>query len=580
MSSAQPPASRPRLFLTAVLPCLLLAGCGRQPEPVANREASPIAPPAERVMTFTTEGSSFAPVLVVEAEPDILWTWADGTTSTSATPNKDFGSAASRSHTLRVNPWSAVRRINLGYDGGDGGSGLIEHVPDQHVSAVTGLELVAPTLGQWCSSYNQFTSLDFSNFINLDTIECFLSTTLTNVKLANTPKLARACFEDCDLRSLDLSQCQQLEDLRGAVNAYPSIEFGTIGARVWHICVRDNPQMTNQALFADMSRFPNLSELFIWNDNQAGALRIPASSPHSHVALLADGNQYTSVDLTGALRNADSSATVSFRNNQLTRLTITGCVQITEIAVENNRLGADQVDGLLATLDGLGRSRSSTDPQTPLRMDLRGNAAPGPTGRAAAARLAAKGWTIVADELTAEPPPPPDTGEVRIEFVTRGPVTRLRCDFTAPATATWHWSDGTTSQATSGDEVVKSELGDGDHPGFLVISNGSALTRFGAADGGGQGGLVSISGLNRAPFLAVLYAYNESLLTTLDRTNATQLREYHLLGTALSPPTQDQVFADAVATGVRRGHVWCASGTAASEADRSTLAEREWTLDH
>ena len=273
------------------------------------------------------------------------------------------------------------------------------------------------------------------------------------------------------------------------MNAYPSIEFGTIGVQVWHICVRDNPQMTNQALFADMSRFPNLSELFIWNDNQAGALRIPASSPNSHVALLADGNQYTSVDLTGALRNADSSATVSFRNNQLTRLTITGCVQITEMAIENNRLSADQVDSLLTTLDALGRSRTGTDPQTPLRVDFRGNAAPGPTGRAAAARLAAKGWTIVADELTAEPPPPPDTGEARIEFVTRGPVTRLRCDFTGPATAAWHWSDGTTSPATSGDEVAKSELGDGDHPGFLVISNGSALTRFGAADGGGQGGL-------------------------------------------------------------------------------------------
>jgi hypothetical protein len=71
-----------------------------------------------------------------------------GATSTSTTPHKDFGAAATRQHALRVKPWSAVRRINLGYDAGDGGSGEIEKVPDQQVSAVTGLTMVAPTLEQ------------------------------------------------------------------------------------------------------------------------------------------------------------------------------------------------------------------------------------------------------------------------------------------------------------------------------------------------------------------------------------------------------------------------------------------------
>lgn len=557
-----------------------LLGCGGRIEVAQSPKAPEAAKPPERCMTFTTEGAKFAPVLLVDGTPEILWKWSDGTTSNSATPSKAFGSAGARSHTLLVRPWSAVRRINLGYDAGDGGSGLIEHVPDQHVSAVAGLELVAPTLAQWCSSYNQLTTLDFSNFVNLDTIECFLSRTLTSVKLANTPRLKRACFEDCDLRSLDLSQSPGLEDLRGAVNAYPSIEFGTIGAHVWHICVRDNPQMTHQALFADMSRFPAVSELFIWNDNQAGSLRIAASSPTRHVAFLADGNHYTSVDLTGALRNAGSTATVSFRNNQLASVTIDGCVQITEIALEDNRLNGSHVDRILTTLDGLGRSRANTALQTPLKADLRGNATPGPDGRAAAARLAAKGWTVMADELTAQPPPPPDTGEIRIDFVTRGPATRLRCDFTDGAKATWHWSDGSTSPGSSGADVNKSGLGNGDHSAFLVISNGSALTRFGAADGGGQGHLVSIAGLNRAPLLAVLYAYNESELTAIDRTNATRLREYHLLGTGLSSAAQDQVFADAVATRVRGGHLWCAGGTASSQADRAILSERGWTLDH
>lgn len=128
------------------------------------------------------------------------------------------------------------------------------------------------------------------------------------MNLANTPKLRRACFEDCDLGSLDLSQSPALEDLRGAMNQYRTNEFGHTGRRVWHICVRDNPQLTDQALFADLSPMPNLSELFICNDNQAGALRLPASSPSQ------------------------------------------GCIQVTELALENNQLDVSQVDGLLTTL--------------------------------------------------------------------------------------------------------------------------------------------------------------------------------------------------------------------------------------
>ncbi len=580
IATARPTTIRWHVVLRAALLQLLLVGCGREPDAAESRSEAKTTSPARRMMMFTTEGADFAPVLVVDGTPEILWTWSDGTTDSSATPKKSFGSEEGRRHSLLVKPWSAVRRINLGYDAGDGGSDAIEHVPDQHVSSVAGLELVAPTLRQWCSSYNQLTSLDFSNFVNLDTVECFLSSTLTAVTLTNTPKLKRACFEDCDLRRLDLSQSPLLEDLRGAQNAYPGIKFGRIGASVWHICVRDNPQMTDQSLFADMSRFPRISELFIWNDNQAGELRIPASSPDRPVALMADGNHFTSVDLTGALRNASSSATLSFRNNQLASLTIAGCVQITEMNLEQNRLSAGQIESLLAALDALGRSRDNSDPGAPLRVDLRGNAGLSSAARATAAKLAAKGWTVVAEDMTAQPPPPPDTGEVRIDFVTRGPVTRLRCDFSIPATATWHWSDGTTAPAVSGEDAAKNSLGEGDHPGFLVISNGSALTRFGAADGGGQGNLTAISGLDRAPQLAILYAYNESALVTLSRTNATKIREYHLLGTGLSPAAQDQVFADAVATGVRRGHLWCASGTDASRTDRATLAEREWALEH
>lgn len=531
-----------------------------------------------KYIVFTTEGSSFAPVITVSGSPEILWVWADGSTSDSAAPVKNYGSAARRANKLYVKPWSALRRINIGYDGGDGGSGDIEHVQDQQVSSVQGLYLVAPYLAQWCSSYNQLTSLDFSNFTNLDTIECYLSQSLRNVNLRNTPKLKRACFEDCSLQALDLSGSPNLEDLRGALNDYPTINFGSIGAKVWHICVRDNPQLTDRTIFADMTPFPNLTELFIWNDNQTGALRIPATHPTNTVSILADDNQYTSLDFSGALANAATHAEVGLRNNDLSSINITGCSQITRLYLQNNSLDAGSLDTLLATLDALGRNEGDGGTGGLLWVDLRGNATPGSTGYDHALNLAAKGWTVMAEGWTAEPLEP-GNGEQRIDFSTSGDQTVMRCDFgRAGTTAVWHWSDGSTAEAISGECVTKAGLGAGAHDHYLMISDGAALTRFGACDGGGAGRLTAMSGFENCPSLRILYAYNEGSLTSLGRTNATRTREYHLLGTALSSLALDQVFADAVASNVMGGTIWSANGTAASDADRAALLARGWSL--
>lgn len=528
---------------------------------------------------FTTEGSSFAPVITVSGNPSIQWIWADGTTSNSPTPNKNYGSPGTRLNRLYVTPWSALQRINIGYDGGDGGSDQIEHVADQHVSAVRGLGHVAPYLAQWCSSYNLITSLDFRNFTNLDTIECFLSQSLRTVNLTNTPKLRRACFEDCNLASLDLSESPSLEDLRGAVNDFPTINFGNIGAHIWHICVRDNPQMTDRTIFADMAQFPTLSDLFIWNDNQTGSLRLPATHQTSNVSILADDNQYTSLDLSGALANAASTAVLSFRSNLLSTVNITGCAQITELYLENNQFGAATLDTLLATLDALGRSENNLPAGGQLRADLRGNATPSATGLNHAQALAGKGWTVWVEGHTYEPLEP-FNGEQRLDFSTNGEATSMQCNFgrTDTTTAVWHWSDGTTTAAVSGASVVKTELGAGAHAHHLIISDGAALTRFGASDGGGAGHLTAMSGFNNCPSMRVLYAYNESGLTTLGRTNATKTREYHLAGTGLSPEAIDQVFADAVASNVWGGTIWSSGGTAASEANRAILLSRGWAL--
>lgn len=537
---------------------------------------TPMVGPAS--IEFTTEGSSFAPVIIVTGNPTIRWVWADGTTSSSPTPNKDYGSPGRRLNRLYVTPWSAVQRINIGYDAGDGGSYEIENVPDQHVSAVRGLHHVAPSLAQWCSSYNQITSLNFRNFTNLNTIECFLSYSLRTVNLTNTPKLRRACFESCNLESLDLSGNPNLEDLRAAGNDLSTLNFGNIGAHIWHICMPVNPHLTNRTIFADMTLFPNIAELFIWDDNQTGSLRLPATNPTLEVRILADGNQYNSLDLSGALANAAGTAVVSFRNNNLSTVNITGCSQITELYLESNQLEAAALDTLLATLDALGRSENNLGPGGQLRVDLRGNATPSAAGLVSAQTLAAKGWTVWVEGHTYEPLEP-SNGEQRLDFSTNGDATSMRVDFgrAATTTAVWHWSDSTTA-AVSGENAVKNGLGPGAHAHHLIISDGAALTRFGASDGSGAGHLTAMSGFEHCPSMRVLYAYNESGLTSLGRTDATKTREYHLSGTALTALAIDQVLADAVASNVWGGTIWSASGTAASEANRAVLLSRGWSL--
>lgn len=535
---------------------------------------------ANQAIVFTTEGDSFSPVLVVEGNPTVLWTFADGTTSASTTPTKNYGTAATRKNRLVVTPWSAARRINIGYDAGDGGTWSIESVPDQHVSKVEGLRHVAPYLAQWCSSYNLLESLDFHDFTNLDTIECYYSQSLRSVNLANTPKLRRACFENCDLAALDLSGSPNLEDLRGALNAYPTISFGSIGANVWHICVRDNPQMTTRSLFADMSPYPDIAELFIWSDNQSGALRIPASHSELAVSFIGDDNAYTTLDLRGALRNTAATGHVSFQRNAIAAVNIDGCSQITTLDVNGNQLDATAVDDLLATLDGLGRVNDHVEEGVVFSVNLTGNAAPGSAGATSARNLAAKGWTVSAEGVSLDPAIPTN-GEQRIDFTTSGDESAMRCDFGGSGvTAAWHWADGSTSPAVSGVNAGKTGLGPGEHANFLVISNGRALRRFGAAEGGGVGRLLSMSGFENTPNLRILFAYNEDGLTSIGRVAAARIDQYHLKGTALEAAALDQLFADAVASGVTDGSIWCdGSGTAGSDADRATLLGRGWALD-
>jgi len=375
------------MFLISLLGFLILNCSSKSSE---EEEVEKAGQDPTREIIFHTNGSTFSPVIVLNGTAEITWIWNDSTTSNVTNPTKNYGTPQLRQNKLIVNPWSALRRINIGYDGGDGGSTEIEFVSDQQVSLVENLELVAPYLKEWCSSYNNLSSLNFDNFINIETIECFQSVSLKNIGLLNTPKLKRVCFENNDLVSLDLSECNSLEDLRGALNNYPTIIFPDKTENLWHLCVGGNPQITDKHLLTDLSRFPNLAELIISDTNQEGALIIPAT-PEKRVDLNAERNSFSSLNLNGALRHSQYIGNVFMPHNQFTSVNISGCIQITQLDLSDNKLDSEAIDHVLKQIDDFGTSNGT--------IDLRQNKPPTAIGLTYIANLENRGWKVNTDEV-------------------------------------------------------------------------------------------------------------------------------------------------------------------------------------
>jgi hypothetical protein len=369
-------SSRAPAGSTTTKPYSLVPGGGLQPDEIV----------------FKATGSSFSAIVEVDAGATLLWTFADGSTSSQPRPSKDYQSAATRFNRLKVTPWSAIRAIDIGYDGGDGGSenGGLSTDPitgygldQQNVTTVYGMRNAAPSLRIWASSHNPLTALDFHDFASLHTMEAYYCQGVKSIDLRNTPSLRRLCLEDNDLAALDLSGCPNLEDLRGAANNYPSIAWGDTGAHVWHICVRENPQLTqNHVAF---SRFPLLRELFIWNNSQSGDLTMSGTTNAAMVLLRAATNRYTSANLSG-LFPAGRNGVIELNNNLLTSLDVSGNPGLATLDASTNRLDRDAVDAILATMDGYGTHGGT--------LNLAGNAAPSTTGSAHAANLRTNGWTV------------------------------------------------------------------------------------------------------------------------------------------------------------------------------------------
>ncbi|HZW39142.1 MAG TPA: T9SS type A sorting domain-containing protein [Ignavibacteriaceae bacterium] len=362
--------------------------------PNFNKKGDDNSSAAPEEIIFYSHGAEFAPVIILQDSAEILWTWDDNTTSNSATPVKYYGNEIMKINKLKVTPWSAVKRINVGYDGEDGGSDKIEFVKDQYISKVENIELVAPYLKQWCSSYSRITSLNFDNFVNLDTIECYLCQSLQNVSLNNTPKLSRTCFELNKLQNLDYSGCSVLAEIRVSTNMLTNIVMPANKENIWHLCIHSNTQLTDQLQFNDMSEYPNIADFFVWNSNRSGDLVIPKTNPSRWIGIRGYENQYTSMDLRGALQSPIEAGFVDMHKNKLTKVDITGCHQIKSLDLSDNLLSSEMVEQVLKQLDEFGPTI------TPRKADLSKNSPITAQGKIYKANLEAKGWEVIVDYPT------------------------------------------------------------------------------------------------------------------------------------------------------------------------------------
>ena len=541
--------------------------------PLNGRPALFLCPAATDALSLLTLGSTFDPQVFCDsnASAQLVWTLGDGTTNTNyPVATNNFSGAAARFQRLTVTPAAAITRINLGFDGADGGDLTpLPHWPAQNVAAVW-FPRPLTNLTSFAASYNPITNtLDFSGFTRLENIECFNCTPLRQVVVTNLPALKRACFEDCDLRELDLSGNPNLEDLRGAVNAYTNIlvNRGT-GPKIWHWCTRDNPQLSQR--FADiMTNFLSLRELYIWNDNQSGLLTVGSTNLTDVQAF---GNRLTAADFTGQ----SNLWQLSLYRNELTNLVLTGCTGLIRLDAHENRLPGAVLDTVLATLDASAPGLQQVDLSQNAQM-------PSSAGYAHFTNLLNRGVSVTLDW--------PDSsdgsnnvsgGSNAITFVTtsRHPHLEIQTGAGAATNVLWHWGDGTI---TPGALVASHDFGStGTHTNYIEVLPPGSVTYFGAQQGNTGQGIQGVYGVTNFPNLNYLFLYQESL-TDLNLTGCASLRQLHLANNPVSVAVCDQWFIDldaAVAGPVTGADFFypAASRSPASDAAWTSLAGKGFAM--
>jgi hypothetical protein len=420
-------------------------------------------------------GKSFSPVIEVVGNPVVEWVFSDGSVSSSTAPVMDYGSIGSRHNLLKVTPWSSLIGINVGYDANDGGYGGFTLVDNQYILGFQNLDLVKNSLQYLCASYSPLTDLDLSEFPVIKFVELLFCTNLASVKLGTHPSLERLCVEDCNLTSLDISGCSALEDFRAAINTFPSINWGATGAKLWHICVRDNPKFL--ANLPDLAQFPLLRELLVWNDNQTGAF--VCNNPLIQ-RIDAYDNHFTSADLSGC----SGLKQLSLSGSKLSSLNLGTANSIIDVQLVDCNLNVSQIDYILQTLDERGLING--------KLELTENAPPSDNGMLHHNNLKGKGWTI---NITDPGQLIPITG---ITITGAGGMTTIDTDNGTLQLSAEVVPSYSTNKTITWSIVNNSRLASIDETGLVTaLNNGLVTVRGTANDGSGIYGELVISITNQ-----------------------------------------------------------------------------------
>lgn len=325
-----------------------------------------IIPDANKIY-FTTNGQTFEPRILLSGEATVLWEFSDSSTSNSLSPDKDFGSAGLRRHSLTVTPWSALEYLNLGYDGSDDGQNYTDashHRDNQNILKIRGLQNAANLKRLYVSRNERLRNLALP--VGIEIFESYYSG-LQQVSFAGS-NIRRLCLENVALQHdvLNLTGLPDLEDLRAARNLYKQINFGEVKPNLWHICVVENSQMdtdgftTNRGQGLDFRDYTALRDVWFWQCNQAGDLI-----------------------LRGAVED------VQVTNNQITSIDVTGCSGLRILYAQHNALTETAVNTLLTTINSFNTSDGV--------IDISDNAAPSGAGLTAITALEARNWTVTYD---------------------------------------------------------------------------------------------------------------------------------------------------------------------------------------
>jgi hypothetical protein len=355
-------------------------------------------------VVITTTGSTFAPVVQCP-RPDVTVTWscpAAGITTTGLAPTLSFGSSGTRIVYMTAADSSGASALNLitvfniGFSYlDDQGTYSLPSSYDLAAQSVSGLANVNSMTGLqlFLAADNSGLTgpVTFDGMSRLTHIECYASS-FTSATINGCTALQRCVIEQNKLTVFDPSPAAAtLAELRLAFQQGGALTLpASLPAfpNLYHWCLRDQT-VTNMPDFST-GNFPALTQLWIYNTGQSGALTVRSQVPMDSV--LAHNNSYTSLDVANQFPYTSGQLTgqVAMGNCALTSVTITGCALVYSWDFSVNSLPQAQVDSVLTTVNGFG----TTDSLGVLNVSGTGNAVPSSTGSSAATSLRGRSWTV------------------------------------------------------------------------------------------------------------------------------------------------------------------------------------------